>query len=87
MTKRPVSFRLEQSKITALDQIAQSVASNRNHLLAEAVENYLEFHQWQIDQIQEGIREAGAGKLIDHTVHFPNVFSTSEPRASPETPS
>jgi predicted transcriptional regulator len=28
----------------------------------------LEFHQWQIEQIQEGIREADLGKLIDHAV-------------------
>jgi predicted transcriptional regulator len=68
MTKRPVSFRLESSKIKALDRIAKSIASNRNYLLTEAVENYLEFHLWQADQIQEGIREADAGQLIDHSV-------------------
>lgn len=68
MAKRQISLRLERKKIDALDRIARSMSSSRNHLLASAVENYLDLHRWQVEQVQEGLREARAGKLIDHAV-------------------
>jgi predicted transcriptional regulator len=66
MIKEAVNFRLENNKIAALDRLAKSLDRDRSYLLTEAVDNYLELHQWQIEQIQEGIRQADAGKLIDH---------------------
>jgi len=66
--KQAVNFRLESEKIAALDRLAQSLDRDRSYLLSEAVDSYLELHEWQIEQVQEGIREADAGKLIDHDV-------------------
>jgi predicted transcriptional regulator len=66
--KQAVNFRLENDKIAALDRLAKSLDRDRSYLLTEAVDSYLELHQWQIEQIHEGIREADAGKLIDHDV-------------------
>jgi predicted transcriptional regulator len=68
MAKQAVNFRLENSKIAALDHLAKSLDRDRSYLLTEAVDSYLDLHQWQIEQIREGIREADAGKLIDHEV-------------------
>ena len=68
MAKQAINFRLENSKITALDHLAKSLDRDRSYLLTEAVDSYLDLHQWQIEQIREGIREADAGKLIDHEV-------------------
>jgi predicted transcriptional regulator len=64
--KRPVNLRLEKDTIAALDRLARSQDCDRTYLLTEAVNSYLELHHWQIEQIQEGIREADAGQLIDH---------------------
>jgi predicted transcriptional regulator len=66
--KQPVNFRLEDDKVAALDRLAKSLDRDRSYLLTEAVNSYLELHEWQIEQIQEGIREADAGRLIDHDV-------------------
>ena len=66
--KQAVNFRLENDKIAALDRLAESLDRDRSYLLTEAVDSYLDLHQWQIEQVQEGIREADAGKLIDHDV-------------------
>jgi predicted transcriptional regulator len=66
--KQAVNFRLESEKIAALDRLAKSLDRDRSYLLSEAVDSYLELHEWQIEQVQEGIREADAGKLIDHDV-------------------
>ncbi len=56
-----LSFRTAETTRNALDQIAKSVDRNRNWLINEAIENYLELHRWQIEQIEKSIRHTEAG--------------------------
>lgn len=57
-----LSFRTAETTRDALDQIAKSVDRNRNWLINEAIENYLELHRWQIEQIEQGIADSDAGR-------------------------
>ena len=66
MDKQTVSFRLDSKKVTRLDTLAEALERDRSYLLTEAVTAYLDVHQWHIDQIKAGIRQADAGELIDH---------------------
>ena len=66
MEKQTVSFRLASDKVSALDELANSLDRDRTYLLAEAVQAYLDTQQWQLEQIRAGITEADAGKVIDH---------------------
>jgi predicted transcriptional regulator len=66
MEKQTVSFRLASDKVSALDELANSLDRDRTYLLAEAVQAYLDTQQWQLEQIRAGIAEADAGKVIDH---------------------
>ncbi len=66
MDKQTVSFRLDAEKVEALDDLAKALDRDRTYLLNEAVEAYLDVQQWQLEHIRAAIREADAGKLIDH---------------------
>jgi predicted transcriptional regulator len=66
MEKQTVSFRLASDKVSALDELANSLDRDRTYLLAEAVQAYLDTQQWQLEQIRTGIAEADAGKVMDH---------------------
>jgi predicted transcriptional regulator len=66
MDKQTVSFRLDAEKVEALDDLAKALDRDRTYLLNEAIEAYLDVQQWQLEHIQAGIRQAEAGKLIDH---------------------
>jgi predicted transcriptional regulator len=66
MDKQTISFRLEAGTVSALDELAQFLDRDRTYLLAEAVQAYLDVHQWQFEQIRAGIVEADAGKVVDH---------------------
>lgn len=66
MEKQTVSFRLASDKVSALDDLANSLDRDRTYLLAEAVQAYLETQQWHLEQIQSGLAEADAGDVIDH---------------------
>ena len=67
MEKQTVSFRLESDQVSALDALAHSLDRDRTYLLSEAVQAYLETQQWQLEQIEAGIAEADAGRVIDHS--------------------
>jgi predicted transcriptional regulator len=66
MEKQTVSFRLDSDKISALDDLAKALDRDRTYLLNEAVSTYLDIQQWQMEHINSAIRQADAGKLIDH---------------------
>jgi predicted transcriptional regulator len=61
MSKENITFRLDSDKRTTLDAIAAGIDRDRSYILNEAITAYLEMHQWQIDQIQQGLAEAEAG--------------------------
>jgi predicted transcriptional regulator len=61
MSKENITFRLDSDKRTTLDAIASGMDRDRSYILNEAITVYLEMHQWQIDQIQQGLAEAEAG--------------------------
>lgn len=66
MEKQTVSFRIDATKLEALDSLAEILDRDRTYLLNEAVHNYLDVQQWQMEHIQEGIRQADAGETVSH---------------------
>lgn len=61
MSKENVTFRLDSEKRAALDAIAAGMDRDRSYLINEAITLYLEMHQWQLEEIRQGIAEADAG--------------------------
>lgn len=59
--RKTVTFRLDEAKKKALDAIALGLDRDRSYILNEAVAAYLDVHQWQIEHIKEGLRQANAG--------------------------
>ena len=66
MEKQIVSFQLDSEKIEALDALAAVLGCDRSCLLNEAVDAYLDIQQWQFQHIQTSIRQADAGRFIQH---------------------
>ena len=63
MDRETISFRLDPKKREALDALARAQDRDRTYVLNEAIDAYLDVHQWQIEHIQEGIRQADAGEF------------------------
>lgn len=63
---KTVSFRTDSKKVKTLDALASAQDRDRSYLLNEAIDHYLELQQYHIRLIEEGMREADAGELIDH---------------------
>jgi len=46
-----------------LDGIAAALERDRSYVVGKALKAYINTHRWQIDHIQQGLREADAGKF------------------------
>ncbi len=63
MGKTTITFRLNTDKRQALDAIAGVTDRDRSYVLTEAIDAYLDAHQWQIEHIKKGLRQAKSGKF------------------------
>lgn len=57
-----VPVRLKQR----LEGLAETTASNRSRLAVEALETYVEEREAQLAKIDQGIRDADAGRVVSH---------------------
>lgn len=63
MGKTTITFRLDTDRKNALDALAEVKDRDRSYILCEAIDAYLDIHQWQIEHIKKGVRQAEAGKF------------------------
>jgi predicted transcriptional regulator len=56
-----VSFVTEANKRARLDQIAAVFNTNLSAVINEALDQYIDLHEWQLKHIQEGVEEAKRG--------------------------
>ena len=47
----------------SLEELARTMDRSEALLVAEAIASYVDLQQWQLRQIEEGIREADAGEF------------------------
>ncbi|MGA9565360.1 MAG: hypothetical protein WBS19_07550 [Candidatus Korobacteraceae bacterium] len=64
---KTITFRMDGRKVKQLDAFAEQDRRDRSYLLNEAVDRYLEVRQLQVARIEEGLRQAAAGELIEHS--------------------
>ena len=63
MKSATVSAKLEPAIAEKLDLLAKATARSRSFLVAEAIETYIKDQAWQVQAIQEGIKEAEKGNF------------------------
>jgi predicted transcriptional regulator len=49
-----------------LDKLAKAVDRSRSWLTADALRTYVAAQQWQLAEIEEGLRDAEAGRVVPH---------------------
>ena len=64
MVREIMTVRVEPRTRKALDGIASALDRDRTYVVNEALQSYIDVHKWQIDHIQQGLREANAGKFV-----------------------
>lgn len=60
-----ISVRVPTAIAQRLEKLSQSVDRSKSYLAAEAIEEYLDLHEWQVQAIQYGLQEIEQGKTVD----------------------
>ena len=60
-----ISVRVPISVAQRLESLATSVERSKSYLAAEAIEEYLDIHEWQVQAIQDGLKEIAQDAVID----------------------
>jgi predicted transcriptional regulator len=63
MKTATVSAKLDPEIATKLELLVKATARSKSYLVAEAIETYVKDQAWQIEAIEEGLREADKGKF------------------------
>ena len=49
-----------------LDQLAKAADRSRSWLATDALQHYVEDQQWQLAEIEAGMQDADAGRVVPH---------------------
>jgi predicted transcriptional regulator len=63
MESVPVSSRVDKAVSGKLDRLAKATSRSRSFLISEAIRAYVEDQAWQIETIEEGLKQADRGKF------------------------
>ena len=64
--QKTISFRMDITKVKALDEIAAETKRDRTFLLNEAVETWLDLNKYQNRLVAAGMKDAREGRYIDN---------------------
>ncbi|OGT24798.1 MAG: hypothetical protein A3I12_06905 [Gammaproteobacteria bacterium RIFCSPLOWO2_02_FULL_38_11] len=67
MLSSTITIRLTNTLKTKLEKLAESTHRSKSFLAAEAIDDYISLHEWQINEIKKGLQEANAGDFLEHT--------------------
>lgn len=67
MTSATITIRLDNRLKMRLNKLAVLIHRSKSFLAAEAISEYLEMQEWQINEIKKGIVEADSGQLVNHS--------------------
>jgi predicted transcriptional regulator len=66
VTLKATSVRLDDKTLKRVGQMADAMNRPRAWLMAQAIREYVEREEWFIREVEKGLREAEAGKLMEH---------------------
>jgi len=61
-----MTVRLEPELKERLERLAEATQRTKSFLLTEALRAYLDHHAWQVEAIEQGVRQADQGDVILH---------------------
>ncbi|HZK90215.1 MAG TPA: CopG family ribbon-helix-helix protein [Stellaceae bacterium] len=83
---RSLSVRLDQELDARLSSVAENLHRPRSWVVEQAIKEFLDLQAWHLAAIEEGIRDADAGRLVSHedVVAWVESWGTSNELSMPE---
>lgn len=62
-----ISVRVSKDTAKRLESLAESTDRSKSYIAAQAIEEYLELHEWEIKAIEEGTKDVEEGRTVPHS--------------------
>ncbi len=62
-----ISLRLKLPSKKRLEKLAERTGRSRSFLAMQAIDDYLDAQEWQVEGIRASLRSADAGRVVDHS--------------------
>jgi predicted transcriptional regulator len=66
MSASTITVRLTDEVKTKLEMIAKALDRPRSYLIQHAIEDLITQYEWQLREIEAGIKDADEGNFIEH---------------------
>jgi predicted transcriptional regulator len=66
--EKTTTIRMDANTLKRLDGIAQAMSRSRAWVLNQAIERYLDYEEWFVSAVNDGLREAENGDVLEHAV-------------------
>ncbi len=60
---KSTSVRLEEHQLNRLDALAKTLGQSRTQLIGEAVGRFIDYNEWFLASVDEGVRAADRGEF------------------------
>jgi predicted transcriptional regulator len=60
------TIRMDADTLKRLDGIARALSRSRAWVINQAVQRYLDYEEWYVGAIRQGLKDAEAGELVEH---------------------
>ncbi|MBF0480923.1 MAG: ribbon-helix-helix protein, CopG family [Desulfovibrionaceae bacterium] len=57
------TIRTDEETLARLDSVAKQMGRSRNWALNKAIEDFIDYHEWYLAKVREGIQAAEAGQF------------------------
>lgn len=74
------TVRIDPKKRKQLDALAKQLDRSRNYVVNQAIEEFLDTHAWQVEQIEKGLAEARRGSFVPDE-EMEQIFDRYNPEA------
>jgi len=63
MSARNTTVRMEEGKLARLDQMAKAINRSRAWVINEAIDRYLDYEEWFVQQVEQSVEVADRGEF------------------------
>ena len=60
---KATTVRLEDNIIGRVDQLANDLSRSRSWVIQQAIERFLEYEEWFVQEVKDGIKEVERGEI------------------------
>jgi predicted transcriptional regulator len=64
--ERTTTIRMDARMLKRVDGIARAMSRSRAWVINDAIERYLDYEEWFVGAVKQGLKQAEAGDVVEH---------------------